>query len=176
MDKSKKHSWCDLDIQDIRCFVVYIEEGTSARAGIRLHMTGTNVLYRAKVIQHHVGIPLFLSAACRPHSGGRKFLDLTEFGKLVYHILVDILQRYDNMVELLRVYNPNDVNKRFRTTHGVPFNLHPGIPQTVADETTADVGVWEQLQANFPGVFHERNKHFYTTKKQLAAPNPDGTD
>ena len=165
----KRHNFCDLDIQDIRCFVVYIEEGTSTAAGKRLNMTPANVIYRAKVIQKHIGIPMYLESATHalPHSGGRHFTDLTELGKIVFTILKDILQRYDNLVELMRAYNPTPGNTRMETTHGVPFNMNPAIPQTAEVEAGA-VTVYDQIRTNFPGVFGEGNVNFYPVKEQLA--------
>ncbi len=165
----KRHNFCDLDIQDIRCFVAYIEEGTSAAAGARLSMTPANVIYRAKVIQKHLGLPLYLESATHalPHSGGRHFVDLTELGKIVFVILKDLLQRYDNLVELMRAYNPSPGNLRMETTHGVEFIINPPIPQTPEEEATA-VTVYDQLRTNFPGVFNEGNIDFYPVKEQLA--------
>ena len=165
----KRHNFCDLDIQDIRCFVVYIEEGTSAAAGQRLRMTPANVIYRAKVVQKHVGRPMYLESAphALPHSGGRHFADLTELGKIVYLILKDILQRYDNLVELMRAYAPSPGNVRMETTHGTPFNINPAIPQTEEAEATAAT-VYDQIRTNFPGVFGEGNVNFYPVKEQLA--------
>lgn len=165
----KRHNFCDLDINDIRCFVVYIEEGTAQAASARLNMSAANISYRSRVIQKHIGIPMYLASATHalPHSGGRHFADLTELGKHVYMILKDILQRYDNLVELMRAYNPSPANFRMETTHGVPFNINPPIPQTAEDEAAA-VTVYDQLRTNFPGVFGEGNVNFYPVKEQLA--------
>ena len=161
----KEHTWCDIDIMDIRCFIAFLQNGTYATASRALKMTPTNVKYRVNTIQLIAGYPLFLES---PFQGRRTVVSrasLTEFGKCVYAILYDILTRYDNLVELFKVYNPRASEKKLSTTLGRPFVLNPPIPQ---EGEPAPLTVKDQLIRNFPGVFNERDLDSSIAKGKLA--------